>query len=450
MPRGFKIKAAPKCSVCQKSAYPNERVDIFNLSVHKLCFNCTTCAKKLTLSGACINTDTGLLFCKTHFADQLRVNDGARYAKGSKNVAQKMKAQMELKKPGSSKSMGANQTQGGLLQEDLDFLRLAKYDRQLEAQVQKWVDSVSGHSIAERGDGTFSGGLRDGVILCYLMQTLVPGSIPRIQESSQVFKQMENIKHFLAALRTEFKFAENEVFSTLDLTEESNLNQVLQAFCTLHRKVGDNADLKHYIEGHNLVVRDMSAAVEKAEQELARRRKEKGEALNKTTPKKAAPAAPAAPAATPTPAPTPTKSEPTASKSNEYDKSEFYMQIGEDTHGPYVGTEMSTWFAAGDVSPECWCSCDGGDWKMAKEFFGKSEAASPAPAVAAEPAVVAEPAKASGGTYDSSEFYMMIGEDTHGPYVGKEMSSWVAAGDVSPECWCSCDGGDWKMAKEFF
>ena len=85
---------------------------------------------------------------------------------------------------------------------------------------------------------------------------------------------------------------------------------------------------------------------------------------------------------------------------------------------------------------------------MAKEFFGKSEAASPA--VAAEPAVVAEPAKASGGTYDSSEFYMMIGEDTHGPYVGKEMSSWVAAGDVSPECWCSCDGGDWKMAKEFF
>ena len=136
MPRGFKIKAAPKCSVCQKSAYPNERVDIFNLSVHKLCFNCTTCAKKLTLSGASINTDTGLLYCKTHFADQLRVNDGARYAKGSKNVAQKMKAQMEMKKPGSSKSMGANQTQGGLLQEDLDFLRLAKYDKQLEAQVQ--------------------------------------------------------------------------------------------------------------------------------------------------------------------------------------------------------------------------------------------------------------------------------------------------------------------------
>ena len=108
--------------------------------------------------------------------------------------------------------------------------------------------------------------------------------------------------------------------------------------------------------------------VEKAEQDLARRRKEKGEALNKATPKIATPAAPAAPtAAKPTPAPTPTESEPTASKSNEYDKSVFYMQIGEDTHGPYVGAEMSTWFAAGDVSPECWCSCDGGEWKMAKE-----------------------------------------------------------------------------------
>ena len=55
-----------------------------------------------------------------------------------------------------------------------------------------------------------------------------------------------------------------------------------------------------------------------------------------------------------------------------------------------------------------------------------------------------------GGNYDSSEFYMMIGDDTHGPYTGVEMSSWFTAGDVSPECWCSADGGDWKMAKDFF
>ena len=146
MPK-FKIKAAPKCSVCKKSAYPAERVDIFDISVHKLCFNCTTCQKKLTLNDASINTDTGLLFCKTHFADQLRTNDGARFAQGAKNVAAKMMKDKELKKPGSSKALINNMDQGGLLQEELDFLRNAKYDKQLEAQVKSWIESVSGKTI---------------------------------------------------------------------------------------------------------------------------------------------------------------------------------------------------------------------------------------------------------------------------------------------------------------
>jgi hypothetical protein len=120
--------------------------------------------------------------------------------------------------------------------------------------------------------------------------------------------------------------------------------------------------------------------------------------------------------------------------------------IGDDTHGPYTGVEMSSWFTAGDVSPECWCSADGGDWKMAKDFFGGDSGGSDAK----EEPTASNSGGGGGGNYDSSEFYMMIGDDTHGPYTGVEMSSWFTAGDVSPECWCSADGGDWKMAKDFF
>ena len=367
MPK-FKIKAAPKCTVCKKSAYPAERIDIFNLSVHKLCFNCTTCKTKLTLSNAAISTDTGLLYCKTHFADQLRTNDGARFATGPKDVAKKMIAAMEKANPGSSKSMHS-QSQGGLLQEDLDFLRMAKYDKQLERQVQEWIEDVSGRSLSAQGDG-FAGGLSDGVILCYFMLTLAPGSIPQIQESSQPFKQMENIKHFLGALREEFNFAENEVFETMDLREEKNLNQVLQALCTLHRKVGDNSRISHFVEGHKFSVRDMSGEVENAEKELQRRRSEKGNKKSSPSPAKSTPAPSTAASSFPSPSPPLSLSPSPLATKKDYSSSEFYMMIGEDNHGPYTGTEMSTWFDGGDVSPECWCSCDGGDWKQAKDFFG--------------------------------------------------------------------------------
>ena len=56
------------------------------------------------------------------------------------------------------------------------------------------------------------------------MNRLKPCSVPKVQDSSQPFKQMENIKFSHGCARV--LLPESEMFSTLDLREE-NLNQVL-------------------------------------------------------------------------------------------------------------------------------------------------------------------------------------------------------------------------------
>jgi len=71
--------------------------------------------------------------------------------------------------------------------------------------------------------------------------------------------------------------------------------------------------------------------------------------------------------------------EPTTS--TDYAQSEFYMLIGDDRTGPYTSEEMSLLFVSGDVSPDVLCSCDGGEWKTAKDFFsGKLEDSDSKPA----------------------------------------------------------------------
>jgi hypothetical protein len=473
MPK-FKIKAAPKCTVCKKSAYPAERVDIFGISVHTLCFNCTTCAKKLTLSGAAWNTDTKLLYCKTHFADQLRTNDGARFAQSAKNVAAKMIAEKEKRAPGSSRKAALSMDQGNLLDEDLKAIRDAGYDRALEVQIGAWIEDVSGMQLSERGE-KFSESLSDGVVLCHFMNRLKPGSVPKVQDSSQPFKQMENIKYFLVAVRNEFHLLESEMFGTLDLREEANLNQVLDTFSTIHRKCGADDALRDFVNNHQLTFADMSSAVTAKKKELNKAREAKAHAKHVDAEKKrkqkdeeekkrkeedaakeenaakarakAAVSAPAAPAtkATAVPATPTSASAPPSRKLNP--NGQWYMLIGEENHGPYTTNEMTAWFADGAVAPECWVSVDGGEWKQAKDLLSggggggsiSADAAGPSSAGVSQGDPMLNP---------NGQWYMLIGEDNHGPYTTDEISTWFADGAVAPDCWVSLDGGEWKQAKD--
>lgn len=213
----------PKCMVCGTSAYPAESITIFGKTVKKSCFNCHTCQKKLTLSDAAISPETNLLFCKTHFADQNRTLDGARFTEGPKDVARKMNARGTNKRQASIGAAPATLTQ---LDDDLEVVRKARYDDELEAQIMAWMEYITGREFTEFGDGTFADGLQDGVMLCLTMNALKPDIIPRINKSTQTFKQMENIKAFLQAARQEFAFDEADCFGTPDLKDGKDLNKV--------------------------------------------------------------------------------------------------------------------------------------------------------------------------------------------------------------------------------
>lgn len=76
--------------------------------------------------------------------------------------------------------------------------------------------------------------LKDGVILCELANKISPGIIKNIKKSKIPFMQMENISFFIQAIR-KLGVAENDNFSTVDLFEGKNLNQVLTAIESFSR-----------------------------------------------------------------------------------------------------------------------------------------------------------------------------------------------------------------------
>jgi len=68
--------------------------------------------------------------------------------------------------------------------------------------------------------------LKDGVLLCRVMLTLKPHSVPKIHEEKAVFRRKENLFFFLEAL-DENSFPAKKKFAVADLYEEKNLFKVL-------------------------------------------------------------------------------------------------------------------------------------------------------------------------------------------------------------------------------
>lgn len=70
----------------------------------------------------------------------------------------------------------------------------SKYSDELAQECLEWVREITGEAINVSGDmDNFYETLKDGVLLCKLVNTLKPGTVKRINESKMAFKCMENI-----------------------------------------------------------------------------------------------------------------------------------------------------------------------------------------------------------------------------------------------------------------
>ncbi|XP_013780565.1 myophilin-like [Limulus polyphemus] len=106
-----------------------------------------------------------------------------------------------------------------------------KRDQALEADILKWIEAILGEKLPP---GNFDDVLKDGVILCNLMNKMMPGCIQKINTSGGQFKMMENINRFQDAAK-KWGVPEIDVFQTVDLWEKRNIAQVAQCLMALGR-----------------------------------------------------------------------------------------------------------------------------------------------------------------------------------------------------------------------
>ncbi|XP_071514927.1 myophilin [Panulirus ornatus] len=112
----------------------------------------------------------------------------------------------------------------------------AKYNEEQAAECLQWIVEVTGQELNVSGAAdNFYEILRDGVLLCEVINTLKPGQIKKIQKSTMAFKCMENINNFVEGAKA-CGVPSQETFQTVDLWERQNLNSVVICIQSLGRK----------------------------------------------------------------------------------------------------------------------------------------------------------------------------------------------------------------------
>ena len=135
------------------------------------------------------------------------------------------------------------------------YLQIAcKRNYEAEAEVQKWIEAVINEPFPM--EKPFADALKDGIILCQLMNVLAPGSVSKVNKNGSHFKLMENVSRYSKWLDSISKFFEKkctysrfqdalveygvdkeEIFQTNDLTERKDIANVTNTLYALGRAV---------------------------------------------------------------------------------------------------------------------------------------------------------------------------------------------------------------------
>lgn len=103
-----------------------------------------------------------------------------------------------------------------------------KYDPQKEEELRLWINEVTGRKVPDN----FMEGLKDGAILCELINALQPGTVRKINNSTQNWHQLENIGNFVRGIQ-EYGLKPHDIFEANDLFENVNHTQVQSTLIAL-------------------------------------------------------------------------------------------------------------------------------------------------------------------------------------------------------------------------
>eukprot|EP00633_Aureoumbra_lagunensis_P001000 CAMPEP_0197302754 /NCGR_PEP_ID=MMETSP0890-20130614/51246_1 /TAXON_ID=44058 ORGANISM="Aureoumbra lagunensis, Strain CCMP1510" /NCGR_SAMPLE_ID=MMETSP0890 /ASSEMBLY_ACC=CAM_ASM_000533 /LENGTH=296 /DNA_ID=CAMNT_0042782441 /DNA_START=76 /DNA_END=966 /DNA_ORIENTATION=+ len=109
----------------------------------------------------------------------------------------------------------------------------AAMDRKLQEmkpameEARLWIEAVTEERMA---DEKFDEWLRSGVILCKLVNKIVPNSVRKVNKGAMPFVQMENISSFIRAIKA-LGVKPESCFDTVDLYKGQDIAKVIQ---TIH------------------------------------------------------------------------------------------------------------------------------------------------------------------------------------------------------------------------
>lgn len=115
----------------------------------------------------------------------------------------------------------------------------SKYNDAIAHETLEWIKLITGEPENTSGDvENFYSVLKDGVLLCKLVNAIQEGSVKKVNQSTMAFKCMENINAFLEAAK-KLGVPSQETFQTIDLWERQNLYSVVTCLQSLGRKAGN-------------------------------------------------------------------------------------------------------------------------------------------------------------------------------------------------------------------
>jgi len=116
--------------------------------------------------------------------------------------------------------------------------KMAPRNAEQEKEILEWICAVLDQPLPEEDYADY---LKNGVVLCKLMNKIAPNSIPKFKEKGPAFLLMENIQAFVGAAK-KYGVPDEEIFQTPDLFEARNIPQVTLCLFSLGRTTQKHSD----------------------------------------------------------------------------------------------------------------------------------------------------------------------------------------------------------------